>query len=169
MIRIKVKQPGLFFSIPNRGGFRTPAEIDVDDSLLPFIESMFRKNGIVDYTIGKVRKKDTPATLPPDQELRNITLEIPEDKRLLGVSKRLDNIEDLLKILLNKKDRVFLENNSKKENSKEEKKNFDKEEPPFIPTIDSSGFVLKGDSSKVEERSSDILSKVNALIDVKKE
>jgi hypothetical protein len=169
MVKVKIKQPGLFFSIPNKGGFRSPAEICIEEEFIPFIESTFRKAGITGYTIEpfKVKEKKESKDKPP--EITTITLEIPKTENLGGVNQRLDGIEELLRILLKKKDRVIkvVEKEKEDKSSRQTIRKQQQVEEMFIPKPDSESFVLVGDSMKFEE-GSDISSKVEALIKAKK-
>lgn len=99
MVKLVVKKPGFFVSIPSVGSFRSPFKIKIHESYIPLIETEFRKNGI-DFDIStekdptlKKEQKSTEVTSPVDLEVKSLV-------DLSEVMKRLNDIQSLVQKVL---------------------------------------------------------------------
>jgi len=142
MIKLSIKQPGVFVSIPGIPEFRTPANVDISKHDAALIISIMRQHGISDYEIisgisgTKPRpSRPKPKVTPKGQKPRT------ED------SKRLDRIERMLEKVLEQGLIVQVDNKTTKK-----KKEVEDE---FIPSIETEHLSSGGKITTEEDTITD--------------
>jgi len=166
MVRLVIKEHGLFLSIPKYGSFRTPVVINIHEDYIKYVESLLRKAGINNYSLEKIEKEKEKEKKIKKEGTNIVTIDLVSKVEDLGdVKDRLSNIEELLSMLLKKKDNIIL-SEEKPTKKKQNKKSEDLEEV-FVPRLDNSGFVMKGDSSK-SKKAEEIDTQIDALLQLKK-
>ena len=187
MMKLVIKQHGLFINIPSIPPFRTPAEVDISKVPINMVIGEMRKNGIGKYTIktkdvellksniSKLVNKSELQRIQVSYEKNGVTIKnnlFTNDEILELVktqSGTMKNIEDLLTKFLDTNQTKIIERETRivekdSENIKGKEKD-DKVE--FIPTIDLSKMKVRGTSAginlKVDSKYTDTASK---LIDI---
>jgi hypothetical protein len=157
---LKIKDKGLYVSIPGLNPARTPTELDITKCDLSLVLSYLRSNGIKDFTI--VSKSQSGEKVLKSRDL--VINKKKEKTDTNNLEKRLDRLEDMLsKVLVNKQTdsndkiknkldflEVLIKNLKNSEQIDIQKPSF-KKEPDieeldgFIPEIDIKGMSMKGD------------------------
>lgn len=193
MMKLVIKQHGLFINIPSIPPFRTPAEVDISKVPINMVIGEMRKNGIHEYEI-KTKDvsilKDNISKLVNKSEMKKIQVSYEKDgvfitnnlytnDEILNLVKTqsdtMKNIEDLLtKFLKTNQTRIIEKETRIVEKTPEipSKKIVD-EDIDFIPTIDLSKIKVRGNSVgsnlKVDSKYTDTASKLIDIIKKKKE
>lgn len=159
---LKIKEKGLYVTIPGLPASRTPAELDITKFDLSLILSYLRSNGIKDFQI--ISKSDSGERILKHTDLVKKKEDKPKTEPDKKLEKRLDHLEEMISTLLTKNkedsgDKIknkldFLEvliKNIKVSEQIVETKSSKKKEPEieeledFIPEIDVKGLSMKGD------------------------
>ena len=132
MIILTIKQPGLYIRLPGIPPFRTPAKVDITKMNMNILEAELKRSGVEEYEIKKkagfkVRKQVVDDTPHP---------QIDPTEKLSG---RLDNIEDLLKKVLEKDPTIIQQYVSDEKQTGKKKIEVD-DEDTFIPEINIDGI-----------------------------
>ena len=185
MIILKVKQRGRIFTIPGIRSMRTPVEVDISNLDMNVILSSLHMCSIDDYEIiekaenGRTYYYNKEKNIMTDKKLDEIFVneepEIKEDLNFsntfkLPISKnddlslKLDNIESMLKDLLNDNKKHTKAKNISRLHKKE--KIEDDPVDAFIPNVDIDKMKIRSDIRSIkkdsdnQEESIDLLSKI---------
>jgi len=151
MIKLIIKNVGMFLNIPGITPFRTPAEIDITKVDVNMVLAELKKHGISKYKI---------VSSDPNQ-LKSIINKISIDKKkvkesmilkgegeseiLISIKEQQKSIDKITKIL-----EGFLKSEPTNDNheplikEKRKRKKFDEKVEEFIPSIDIDSYKLKG-------------------------
>lgn len=187
MMRLVIKQTGLFINIPGISPFRTPVEVDISKVPINLVIGEMRKNGICKYEI-KTKNveflKSTISKLVNKTEMKKIQVSYEKDgvivknnlftnDEILELVKTqsgtMKNIEVLLTKFLNTNKETVIERETRiiEKESESKSKKVEDEKVEFIPTIDLSKMKVRGNSIdntlKVDSKYTDTASK---LIDI---
>src|SRR4030042_927837 len=97
MVKLIVKQPGFFVTLPKLGSFRSPFKVTIPESLRPLIEAELLKNGVKNF---KILEGDLP------KEKKQIKKN-PKEEQIVNVNmtevlERLKDIQTLVSKVLNR-------------------------------------------------------------------
>jgi len=136
MIKLVINQPGFYLELPGITPFRTPGSVNITHRQIAPIITELQKLGVSDFDIDiGTKKRYYNAPAPP----------APGPHNTLGVdtSSRLDTIEQMLEILLERKPEVIQQILSNRDVVFEEVA----DEDSFVPDIDTGGMSMEGESS----------------------
>lgn len=138
---LKINTPG-FINLTGVSPRRTPAEIDITKCNINTILTELRKYGINDFIIENKSDKTIKIEKTKEEikENDNLQLNNKEFYKNNNIEEKIDNLESLLKNLLENKDTNIKINT--KNNYEDEKMEDDDNDEDFIPDIDLSGLKL---------------------------
>ena len=146
MIVLNIKQAGLFIELPGMAPVRTPAKINITKLDTSIVIRKLASLGVQEYNITMEKE-------PEKQKAKPIKQKKEED---LPVGLRLGRIEALLEKIANTPATVITsEIEPKGKSTKKKIKKKVKDEPVFIPNIQTDGLSLEGDMSQSVEESRD--------------
>ena len=156
MVKLSIKEHGLFLSLPGLAPFRTPADLDLTKCDLNLILSELNRLGIKKFKIISEEIEKKPI-IPVKEKVRIEKNKIEES----NVNQRLEKIELMLKSFIDSKDEIKYSKPSKKTNNKIEK------QVEFIPSItpldldsEDNNIIVKQDDIDDVSDSADLLSKL---------
>jgi SpoVK/Ycf46/Vps4 family AAA+-type ATPase len=163
MIKLILKQPGFFITLPSLGSFRSPFEVRIPESLRPLVESELLKNGVKNFKVFKDN-----VLIEKKQEEKDI--EQLEKKAVVNnmseVLKRLDDIQVLMNKILDRETVIRKVIIQKEEPGLEITKQPEIEEEIFIPSVSEKISVIDLSVKTVEKENID--SQVDLLSNMKK-
>jgi len=162
MVKLIIKDPGMFISLPGMPSFRTPCEIDITKYDINFIIAEMTRNGITEYKIesSSITRKEAPKNKPPQKKKIKVEPAPPKD----DVDKRLDTIEVLLKQLIEKDDsRLPSESTTKR------MKRIIEKDDEFIPSVDIGNLEIQGDISSEQGNIDDVTENIELLRKLEKD
>lgn len=161
MFKLIIKDKGFLINLPGITPFRTPATLLIRESEIKRIEIGLRKMGIQNFEIKpkniEQTKKKTKSVVKKIVEKITGTTVIKETVDISQINKRFDNIESLLKGMINKPGEVHIVH----EPGEVHKKDDFNTTHDFIPTVDTSDVKVGGSTeySRVEDEKEEDLEK----------
>ena len=99
MVKLVVKQPGFFVTLPKLGSFRSPFRIRIPESLIPLVEMELLKNGVKDFKLSKCYYSEEKEFIKKKIKKH---VEKKEPESMSEVIERLKDIQSLVSKILSK-------------------------------------------------------------------
>lgn len=162
MIKLIVKQPGLFLTLPGIPAFRTPVEVNITKSDINLVITELRRYGVEDYKIISGIEKKPKTQVETKKEAKSSSKKCGNFNMM---DRRLGKIEELLE--------GFLERNClvPKSNIIDSSPNIvvgDIVEDEFIPSIETNHLKIDGEIFMNQNEIDDISENVELLSKVRK-
>jgi hypothetical protein len=157
MVKLVVKQPGFFVTVPNMGSFRSPFKVKIPESLVPLVEMELLKSGVKDFKVSPTKEvKEKPRKVQ----------EVKVNSDMSEVMKKLEDIQTIVQKILLKDPSIINIVQHTEEEIKSVKKAEEAEEEMFIPSLSDKNPAIEL-SVKTSEKD-DVSSRVESLSNLRK-
>jgi len=148
MLKLIIKEKGMFINIPGVAEFRTPAEIDISKLNINSVISELKKNGINKYQIisGEIKKienKTVKKNIVIKEKIISNNQNVLLDK-IESQQKTINRIENILTQFLNSDKSISTELNK----TIKKKRLIEDEIEEFIPEVNFNNLKIKGSTKK---------------------